>query len=83
MAGPKSDVSTATAKVTRVGNSLGLILSKDVLAKLNVGLGDSLFLVERPDGYHLTPYDPEFEQQMAVAKAIMKKDRDILRELAK
>ena len=83
MASVKSDHFTATAKVTKVGNSLGLILSKDVLAKLNVGLGDSLFLVQKPDGYHLTPYDPDFEKQMSVATGIMKRDRDILRELAK
>ena len=79
----KSETFTAIAKVTKVGNSLGLILSKDVLSKLKVGVGDSLFLVETPEGYRLTPYDPEFEEQMTIAKSIMKKDRDILRELAK
>jgi putative addiction module antidote len=67
----------------KVGNSLGLILPKDVLARLNVTAGDSLFLIEGPGGYRLTPYDPEFEQQMAIAKDVMKSDRDILRELAK
>jgi putative addiction module antidote len=79
----KSETFTAIAKVTKVGNSLGLILSKDVLSKLKVSVGDSLFLVETPEGYRLTPYDPEFEEQMTIAKSIMKKDRDILRELAK
>ena len=72
-----------TAKVTKIGNSFGLILPKDVLARLNVSLGDNLFLIEDADGYRLTPYDPEFEEQMAIAKDIMKNDRDILRELAK
>jgi putative addiction module antidote len=75
--------SPLTAKVMKVGNSLGLILPKDVLARLNVTAGDSLFLIEGPGGYRLTPYDPEFEEQMAIAKDIMKSDRDILRELAK
>jgi putative addiction module antidote len=70
-------------KLTRVGNSVGVVLPKDVLARLNLQLGDTIFLTESPDGYRLTPYDPEFERQLTVAKAIMKKDRDILRELAK
>jgi putative addiction module antidote len=72
-----------TAKVVKIGNSLGLILSKDVLARLNVSVGDSLFLIEGPGGYRITPYDPEFEEQMTIAKDIMKSDRDILRELSK
>lgn len=72
-----------TAKIMKVGNSLGVILPKDVLARLNVSVGDSLFLIEGPGGYRLTPYDPEFEEQMAIAKDIMKSDRDILRELSK
>ncbi len=72
-----------TAKIVKVGNSLGMILSKDVLARLNVSAGDSLFLIEEPGGYRLTPYDSEFEEQMAIARDIMKSDRDILRELAK
>jgi putative addiction module antidote len=70
-------------KVTRIGNSLGVLLSKEVLIRLNVAAGDNLFLIEGPDGYRLTPYDPELEEQMTLAKEIMKNDRDILRELAK
>ena len=70
-------------KVTRVGNSVGVILPREVLAQLKVEPGDSLFLTETPDGFRLTPYDPEFEAQIAVAKMVMKRDRAILRELAK
>lgn len=72
-----------TAKVTKIGNSLGVILPKEMLARLNVTAGDSLFVIEGPGGYRLTPYDPEFEEQMSIAKDVMKSDRDILRELAK
>jgi putative addiction module antidote len=72
-----------TLKVTKVGNSLGLVLPKEVLARLRIGLGDAVFLSEHPDGYRLTPYDEAFEAQMTVAREIMKQDRDILRELAK
>ena len=70
-------------KLTRVGNSVGVVLPKDLLARLNVQLGDTIFLTESPDGYRITPYNPDLERQLTLAKAIMKKDRDILRELAK
>ncbi len=70
-------------KVTQVGNSLGTTFSKEVASELNVEKGDSLFLTKTPDGYRLTPYDPDFEQQMEVARKVMKKRRNALRELAK
>jgi putative addiction module antidote len=70
-------------KLTKVGNSVGVILPREVLAKLNLALGDVIFLTESPDGFRLTPYDPEFEEQMAIAIEVMKRDRAILRELAK
>jgi putative addiction module antidote len=72
-----------TLKVTKIGNSIGLVLPKEALARLNVTAGDTLFLTEAPDGFRLTPYDPEFEDQMATVRDVMKRDRAILRELAK
>jgi len=74
----------SSVKVTRVGNSGALILSKEVLARLRVGIGDSVHLSEAPNGGLLiTPYDPEFEEQMRLAEEIMRKDRNILRALSK
>ena len=74
----------AKAKVIRVGNSTGLILPKDVLARLRVGQGDELHFSERPNGeYSIGKYDPEFAAAMALAEQIMHEDRDILRVLAK
>ncbi|MDE0283825.1 MAG: AbrB/MazE/SpoVT family DNA-binding domain-containing protein [Gammaproteobacteria bacterium] len=70
-------------KVTTVGNSTGVVLPKDLLSKLRVGKGDSLYAVELPDGVKLTPYDEEFERQMEIAEDIMRKRRNLLRELAK
>ena len=70
-------------KLKAVGNSTGVILPKDILAKLHVEKGDELYVVETPDGITLTPYDPEFEHQMETARKIMKKRRAVLRELAK
>ena len=69
--------------LTRIGNSVGVILPKEVLARLKLDAGDSVFLTEAPDGYRLTPYDAEFEAQMRVAREVMKRRRAALRELAK
>ncbi|MBO6767483.1 MAG: AbrB/MazE/SpoVT family DNA-binding domain-containing protein [Erythrobacter sp.] len=73
----------APLKVTKIGNSAGVILPKEVLAKLRVGLGDQLYLTEGPDGVRLTAHDPEFQEQMEVAERIMRRDRNVLRALAK
>ncbi len=70
-------------KLTSVGNSLGVVLPKEALARLKVGKGDTLYITESPDGYRLTPYNPAFERQMSAARKIMKKRRAALRQLAK
>ncbi len=71
-------------KVTTVGSSAGLILTKEAMAYLKVQKGDTLYLTEAPDGsYRLTPYNPEFERQMSLAEEIMHEDREVLRALAK
>ncbi len=70
-------------KLTQIGNSVGVILPKEVLANLTVEKGDTIFITETPNGYLVTPYDPTFEAQMSSARAIMKKRRAALRELAK
>lgn len=70
-------------KVTTIGSSAGVILPKEVLARLKVSKGDSLFLTESPDGFRITPYDSEFEEQMSMARKFMRERRDVLRELAK
>jgi putative addiction module antidote len=70
-------------KVTTIGNSTGVILPKEALAKLNVTKGDTLMLTETPEGFVLTPYDVTFERQMNAAEKIVNRYRDALRELAK
>jgi len=71
-------------KVRPVGNSLGVVLPKEALAKLNVGEGDLLYLTEAPGGsLRITPYDPEFEAQMSIAREGMRRYRNALRELAR
>ena len=70
-------------KVNRLGNSLGVTLPKEAAALLQVGVGDTLYLTEAPGGYRVTPYDPTFEHAMTVARSVMKRRRNALRELAK
>ena len=70
-------------KITTVGNSAGVVLPKELLARLRVDKGDELFVTETPDGIKLMAYDPVFEKQMAVAEGVMRKRRTLLRELAK
>jgi putative addiction module antidote len=73
-----------SCKVTTVGASAGIILTKEAMAHLKVKKGDTLYLTEAPDGgYRLTPYNPDFERQMALAEEIMHEDREILHALAK
>ncbi len=70
-------------KLTQIGNSVGVILPKEVLARLKLEKGDTVFLTESPDGVRLTRHDPEFESQMNAARDIMKQRRAVLHELAK
>src|SRR5690242_17446487 len=74
---------TMKLKITTVGNSAGIVLPKELLARLRLDKGDMLYATELPDGIKLTPFDPELEQQMEVAERIMRTDRNVLRELAK
>lgn len=73
----------ASLKLTRIGNSVGVILPKETLARLKVDVGDALFLTECPEGYRLTPYDPDFELQINAARGVIRRRRAALRELAK
>jgi putative addiction module antidote len=72
-----------TLKLTQIGNSVGVILPKELLGKLGVGKGDTVYAIDTPDGVRLSTADPEFEAQMEVARDIMKKWHNVLRELAK
>jgi putative addiction module antidote len=70
-------------KVTTVGASAGIILNKEVMARLKVKKGDFLYLTEAPDGYRLTPYNPDFERQIELAEDIMHDDREFLKALSR
>jgi putative addiction module antidote len=69
-------------KITKIGNSAGVILPKELLSRLRVETGDSLFVTETPEGVRITANNPDFAAKMAAAEAIMREDREILNVLA-
>jgi len=74
----------AELKLRALGNSIGAVIPKEALARLNATEGDTLYLTETPDGgFRLTANDPEFAETMAIAEGFMKRYRNALRELAK
>lgn len=70
-------------KLTQIGNSIGVILPKEALARLKVEKGQSIFLTDTPDGYAMTPYDPALEDQLQAGRALMSEFRDTFHQLAK
>lgn len=72
------------SKTRKVGNSVGFILPKEALARMNLSEGDSVYLTESADGgFRITPFNPKFQQQMQAAEAVIQRYRNALRELAK
>lgn len=70
-------------KITTIGNSAGVILPRELLARLRVAKGDALYATELADGVKLTPFDPKLAGEMEVAERVMREDRNVLRKLAK
>ncbi len=69
-------------KITTVGNSAGIVLPKEMLAKLRVEKGDTLLATETPNGIELSAFDADVERQLRMAEEVMREDRDVLRKLA-
>jgi putative addiction module antidote len=83
VADPRGQV-VATVEIKKIGNSSGFILPKEVMARLNLSVGDELYATLTPDGgIRFTPYDPDFEKAMEVARRGMKRYHNALAELAK
>lgn len=72
---------TQTLKITAIGNSSGVILPREIMERLRVEKGDTVYAIETPNGIELTPFNPQFGKQMEVAERVMREDRDVLRKL--
>ena len=70
-------------KLTQIGNSVGVILPKEVLARLKLEKGDTIYVTDTPDGVALTAFDPAFEEQLEPGREFMREYRDTFRALAK
>ncbi len=73
---------TSKLKITTIGNSTGVILPREILEKLRVSKGDTLFAFETSKGIEITPYNPDVAEQLKLAEQVMREDRDALRKLA-
>jgi putative addiction module antidote len=78
----KLPANLTSAKLVRIGNSTGVVFPRELLARLRVGHGDTVYFSEAPDGLRVTATDPAFERKMTAAEQVMREDRDILRVLA-
>ena len=72
-----------TLKLTQIGNSVGVIFPKELLARLRLEKGDEFYVTDTPEGLRITTHNPEFEEQMRMGREIMKERRAVLHELAK
>jgi len=70
-------------KLTKIGNSIGMVLPKEIRDRMKLGAGDTVYLTETPEGYKISPYDEEFARQMEIGRKVMKDYRQVLHELAK
>jgi len=69
-------------KITKIGNSAGIILSKEILTRLRVSTNDKVFAVETANGLELTPYNSKFAKEMLLVEKIIKENRDVLKKLS-
>ncbi|MDE2185657.1 SpoVT / AbrB like domain protein [mine drainage metagenome] len=70
-------------KLTQIGNSVGVILPKELLARLKLEKGDTVFVTEAANGITLTPYDPALDEQLQLGREFMREYRDTFHQLAK
>ncbi len=77
------EIAMFALKLTQIGNSVGVVLPKEALAMLHVDKGDTVYLVESPEGFSMTPYDPEVARQVEAGRDFMREYRDTFHELAK
>ena len=73
----------ATLKLTAIGTSTGVVIPEIMLNRMKVERGDALHVIETPDGYLLTPYDPKVAEQVEAGREFMKDNRDTFKALAK
>jgi len=79
---PTAEKIANTAKILTIGSSVGIVLTKEILAHLKVQKGDTLYISNTPDGIKLTPYDSAFAHKVDILEQVMRENRDVLKKLA-
>jgi putative addiction module antidote len=77
------EVAMSSLKIRKIGNSLGVVLPQDILARHQLGVGDVLHVENTRDGIALSKIEPDFDEKLKIARHVMKKRFAALRELAK
>jgi putative addiction module antidote len=77
------EIAMHVLKLVQIGNSVGVVLPKEVLAKLKLEKGESVYLTDTPHGVAITPYDPAIDDQIALGREFMREYRDTFHALAK
>ena len=72
-----------TLELIEIGNSLGVVLPEEMLARLRLAKGSRVFVSETPEGVLVTPYDAALAQQVELGREFMRDFRDAFHELAK
>jgi putative addiction module antidote len=70
-------------KLTQIGNSVGVIFPKELLARMKLEKGDTLYVTEAANGLNLTPYDPSLDEEVTLGREFMREYRDTFHQLAK
>lgn len=73
----------ATLKLRKIGNSVGVVLPKEILARLKLGAGDEVFVSDAPHGVTLSTLSPEAQRQVEIGRDVMKRYREVLAALAR
>ena len=75
-------MATTAVKITTVGNSSGIVIPKELMSRLHVEKGDTLYITDTSTGFELSPYDQLFAEEMEAGRKVMRKHRDVLKKLA-
>ena len=82
MAAAIEPTNSTAVKVTTIGSSVGIVLPKEILSRLHIDKGDTVYLTDSPDGVRISPYNPAFARKVEILEQVMRENRDVLKKLA-
>jgi bifunctional DNA-binding transcriptional regulator/antitoxin component of YhaV-PrlF toxin-antitoxin module len=79
----REEIFMAALKLRKTAEGIDATFPNEVLARMNVGDGDLLHVVDTPEGILLTPVHSEVAEELEVARKVMRENAVVLRALAK